>query len=347
MKESIYKINSVKHFYAGKPVLEIDDLEIEKGAIIGLSGPNGSGKSTFLRLLGLIERPVKGQILYNGKRVHPFSDDARFQITLMSQEPFLMKRSVFKNIAYGLKLRKVSDNVSGLAQQAMEMVGLSYEAYFRRPWYALSVGEAQRVCLAARLVLRPKVLLLDEPTASVDATSAQLIRKAAVKARQDWNTTLMIASHDRQWLYDVCDHVLNLYQGKIIGSENQNVVSGPWEDLGNGFWGKKAGEDTELRMPAPPDRDASAIFKIFLKGQSDQEQGCFELKGTIMRLNLDKNLGKVFVSVRIGDLSLDMTLTREQAQQQKLFPGKIAEICYRPEEVKWISSGSGREFIPV
>ncbi len=105
MDTPIFEIRSLNHSYAGKTVLAIEHLKVQPASIIGLIGPNGSGKSSLLRLLGLIERPTQGEILFNGRRVEPFSDEARFRITLLPQEPFLLKRSVLNNVSYGLKLR--------------------------------------------------------------------------------------------------------------------------------------------------------------------------------------------------------------------------------------------------
>ena len=108
----------------------------------------------------------------------------------------------------------------------------------KRPWYALSGGETQRVALAARLVLKPNVLLLDdEPTAGVDGASAQLIRQASLNARREWGTTLIIASHDWHWLYDVCDEILHMYNGRIFGTGRESVVLDPGRS-----WGKIFGE---------------------------------------------------------------------------------------------------------
>jgi tungstate transport system ATP-binding protein len=152
----IYEIRSLKHSYGGEPVLSIEHLTVKQAHIVGLIGPNGSGKSTLLRLLGLIERPTQGEIFFNGRRVEPFSDEARFLITLLPQEPFLMKRSVFNNVSYGLKLRGNGRDIVDKVTQALSLVGLDSKEFARRPWYALSGGEAQRVALAARLALKPK-----------------------------------------------------------------------------------------------------------------------------------------------------------------------------------------------
>ena len=224
-----FEIKALRHTYDKAQVLNIEHLTLAGGAITGLVGPNGSGKSTLLRLLGCIERPSEGQIEFNGHAIRPFCETARFQIALLPQEPFLMKRSVFSNVRYGLKLRGEREGLVDRVQQALALVGLPADRFANRPWYALSGGEAQRVALAARLVLKPKVLLLDEPTANVDAASAQLIRKASMRARQKWGTTLVIASHDRQWLYEVCDEVLHLFNGRIFGTGYETIVFGPWK----------------------------------------------------------------------------------------------------------------------
>ena len=119
----IYEIRSLKHSYDGEPVLSIDHLTIKQAHIVGLIGPNGSGKSTLLRLLGLIERPIRGEIFFNGRRVEPFSAEARFLITLLPQEPFLMKRSVYNNISYGLKLRGNGRDIVDKVTQAPQSKG--------------------------------------------------------------------------------------------------------------------------------------------------------------------------------------------------------------------------------
>ena len=128
-----------------------------------------------------------------------------------------MKRSVFNNVAYGLKLRGNGRKIATKVDEALTLVGLPGQVFARRPWYALSGGEAQRVALAARLALKPSVLLLDEPTASVDAASAQLIKEASLRARSQWDATLIVASHDWQWLYEICDEIWHLFKGKIFG----------------------------------------------------------------------------------------------------------------------------------
>jgi tungstate transport system ATP-binding protein len=334
----IYEIRSLKHSYGGQPVLSIDHLTVKQANIVGLVGPNGSGKSTLLRLLGLIERPTRGDIIFNGSRVQPFSDEARFLITMLPQEPFLMKRSVFNNVSYGLKLRRNGRDIVGKANDALSLVGLASEDFARRPWYALSGGEAQRVALAARLALKPKVLLLDEPTASVDAASAQLIKEATLRARQELGTTLIVASHDWQWLYEICDEILHLFKGKIFGKGRETIIFGPWQKLKTGKWGKILSDQQQLQVSPPPNQEAAAVIDI-LSVSHDHPTATGEdivLSGTVSRLSLERKTGRLFATILVGDFPFNVKIAFEQVKEHTIFPGKTIFIRYRLDQIKWI-----------
>ncbi|SPD75358.1 ABC transporter related protein [uncultured Desulfobacterium sp.] len=338
METPIFEIRSLAHSYDKKPVLDIDYLQVSDSSIVGLVGPNGSGKSTLLRLLGMIERPGKGEIYFNGHEAGPFSVDARFNITLLPQDPVLMKRSVFANISYGLKLRGDSDDIGARVSHALSMVGLASEEFSRRPWYALSGGEVQRVALAARLALKPKVLLLDEPTANVDAVSAQMIKEAALKARRDWGTTLIIASHDHQWLYDISDRILHLFRGKICGSGRENIVFGPWEKLKDGTWGKFLSDDQIIRVSEPPGESAAAIIDSleFLENISDKTDTDACLQGIVLNLSLDRSSGQIFITLSVGVNTFTISMIDQQIRANNLYPGKPLTVCYSPCKIKWV-----------
>jgi tungstate transport system ATP-binding protein len=336
--QPIYEINHLKHRYGSQTVLAVDQLTIRPASIVGLLGPNGSGKSTLLRLLGLIERPTQGDVWFNGRPVEPFSAGARFEITLLPQEPFLMRRSVYKNVAYGLKLRGLTQHIPARVHEALALVGLNGDQFIKRPWYALSGGEAQRVALAARLALKPKVLLLDEPTASVDAASAQLIREASLQARQELDTTLIIASHDWQWIYEICDEVLHLFKGRMFGIGHENIVFGPWSEITPGVWGKAFTDQQHFITPRPPNKDKAAIIERLAisasgKPKDDNDQ---VLRGTVTRLNLAKNTGQLFATILVGDQAFTVQQDLEPAKKQGLFPGRTIYILYKPGDIKWI-----------
>lgn len=210
----IISLEKVIQSFSGRTVLNVEHLDINPGEIIGLAGPNGSGKSTLLRMLAFLDSPHSGTIKFMNMPTSNKPGAVHRQVTLLVQEPYLLKRTVHANIAYGLRVRNKSD-ITTKVHNALVEVGLAPESFSNRQWFELSGGEAQRVALAARLVLKPKVLLMDEPTASLDYQSAILIRTAALAARDKSGTSLIIASHDLAWLEEVSDKIIHLENGCI------------------------------------------------------------------------------------------------------------------------------------
>ena len=192
----LYRCRDLTQCYGGRTVLRLPELSVARGEVLALTGPNGAGKSTLLRLLAFLESPASGELCFHGTPGRPPRQD----VTLLLQDPYLFKASVFENVVYGLRVRGRRHDLRQAAEGAMLAVGFTPEQdMLRRSWKALSGGEKQRVALAARLVLRPLVLLLDEPTSSVDAASAKAI-ETAVRAAALAGTTVVAASHDMVWL---------------------------------------------------------------------------------------------------------------------------------------------------
>lgn len=337
----IYAVRDLIQRYAETPVLSVPSLEVASGAIIGLVGPNGAGKSTLLKLLAFVEHPASGEIRFQGRPEAPFSVRVRSQVTLLTQEPYLLRRTVYKNVAYGLRIRGFSGaELEKRVTEALRWVGLAPADFLGRPAHALSGGEAQRVALAARLVLRPLVLLLDEPTASVDAASAQQIRAAAFKAREAWGTTLIIASHDWGWLHDVCDTVYHVFRGRLLGNGTDNFLFGPWRPSHEaGVYERPVDGGGRLRVPAPPNDDAVAL----LSGEAIRigtEAGASDggLGGTVSRLAFQRRSGTVAVTVLAGDLALTIRMTPERLRSLGLTPGDAVGLDYPLSAVRWDAS---------
>ena len=193
---ALYQCRDLTQRYEGRTVLRLPELNIARGEVLALTGPNGAGKSTLLRLLAFLEEPASGELRFHGTPGRA----RRQEVSLLLQEPYLFKTSVFENVVYGLRVRGRRRHLREAAEEAMLAVGFTPgKNMLRRSWKALSGGERQRVALAARLILRPLVLLLDEPTSSVDAASARAI-EAAVRQAALAGTTVVAASHDLDWL---------------------------------------------------------------------------------------------------------------------------------------------------
>jgi tungstate transport system ATP-binding protein len=219
MSGLLYELKDVQQAYGNRVVLEIERLGIEENTITGLTGPNGCGKSTLMRILAFLEFPAHGTVLFRGTKKDPGDWEIRRRVTMLGQIPFLLRRSVYANVAFGLKARG-SSKITSKVNRSLEMVGLDPAKFSSRSWHELSGGEAQRVALAARLVLKPEVLLLDEPTASLDKESAELVKSAVLQARAKWKTTLVVVSHDLDWLSTITDRTLKIRDGRIQNSDD-------------------------------------------------------------------------------------------------------------------------------
>jgi len=340
LNANIYELRGIKHCYGDLVALGIEGISISPGTITGLVGPNGSGKSTLLRLLSFLEKPSQGEIYFRGNRIESSTLSARLQVTLLNQEPYLLKRSVMENIAYGLKVRGKNQGCEGRVQEALSWVGLSPREFAHRQWYELSGGEAQRVALASRLVLGPRVLLLDEPTSSVDATSATLIKEASLRAREQWGTTLLIASHDWSWLNEVCDEVLHLFRGNIIGSGMGNAIFGPWSSRPDGFSERRLASGKAIVVTAAPNEESVAVINpgsvSIHTDTSTEEVQKNALLGTISALALQKRSGKVLVTVAVDSIYFHAELSDNEVRDRMLFPGRHAWVCFHPRDISWV-----------
>jgi tungstate transport system ATP-binding protein len=250
-----------------------------------------------------------------------------------------MKRSVFDNVAYGLKVRGDHKRLKTRVYDALFLVGLAPDQFAGRMWRALSGGEAQRVSLAARLVLEPKVLLLDEPTASVDATSEQIIKEVALSARKQRGTTLVIASHDRQWLYEICDETVHLFNGKWFGSGMETLVFGPWKPLQDGRWAKVLNGSRMLVVPEPPHPDAVAVFHpdcLTLTPTADTGGADrHTLAGEITRCSLWRAHHRIAATVVVDNLGFTVLLTGEDIARHGIMPGQPVYLHYDAAGIQW------------
>jgi tungstate transport system ATP-binding protein len=205
-------------FQRGDFCLAIDHLQLESGQIYLLEGTNGAGKSTFLHLLALLLIPSAGTLAFSGEEVREEAQRQRLRrrITLVEQQPYLFATSVYQNLAFGLRLRDVRGELQDRRiRKALEMVGLA--GFEERQVRTLSGGECRRVALARAMVLRPQLLLLDEPTAGLDREVLPLFEDC-LAALKEQGTTVVIASHDKDQSRRLDGIVLTLEQGRLCPS---------------------------------------------------------------------------------------------------------------------------------
>lgn len=337
----LYDIKNITHRYNGGPVtVDIKSLQVREGSVTGLVGPNGSGKSTLLKIFAFLEPLSGGKIFFDGEDCAGRAVESRRAVTYLLQDSYLLKRSVYDNIAYGLKLRGETNGMQERIDDSLRRVGLAPEEFASRQWYQLSGGEIQRAALASRLALHPKVLLLDEPTANVDEASAQLVKDAAISAWKEWGTTVIIATHDLVWLHEVSTDIVSLYHGRVIGLGVENIIRGEWRANGDRIlyllpdgqcvWGVRGGPGDIAAAVLSPDKIEISSAEQAING------GHNVLKGTVTQMALERGTGNILLSVDVCGLILKARTTEEQVRNGKIFPASRVALSFSDSDLCWL-----------
>lgn len=226
--EYIFKIRKLVKEYEGKRILDIDELNVEKGKTTAVIGPSGAGKSTLLSILNGLDLATEGEIEFDGRLMGKKPDiEMRRQMSMVFQKPVVFNTTVAENMAYSLKLRgmtksETAKRVEGIA----ELIGLQDKV--RQKAGTLSGGEAQRLTLARAMVFHPKVLLLDEPTANLDPANVAIMEKLIMHAKTEYGTSIVIVTHNMFQARRISDNVVFLLGGSIVESgEASQVFSRP------------------------------------------------------------------------------------------------------------------------
>ncbi len=214
--EAVLRLEGVTVRRGDAVLLSSVDVCIEAVTCTALVGPSGAGKSTLLRLLNRFEDPTDGVVSFRGQPLHALDVlQLRRSVVLVAQRPALLTDVVADEVRVAAP-NLTDDDVAGL----LERVGLSGD-FLTRTTGTLSGGEAQRLCLARALAVRPEVLLLDEPTSSLDAASAELVEESVAALVRD-GMTVVLVSHDVGQARRLSRRAVVLRSGLVV---EQGVVS--------------------------------------------------------------------------------------------------------------------------
>jgi iron(III) transport system ATP-binding protein len=219
-------IRNLSKIFRGKhdPVQALDDvsLDIREGELFTLLGPSGCGKTTTLRCIAGFEKPSAGKIDFLGRdftSIPPF----RRNIGMVFQSYALFPHmSIFENVAYGLRIRKLSRReIENRVNRIIQLVGL--EATQKRKPSELSGGQQQRIALARALVYDPELLLLDEPLSNLDAKLRVYMREEIRRIQQQAKVTTIYVTHDQEEALSISDRIAVMHAGKVsqIGSPDE------------------------------------------------------------------------------------------------------------------------------
>ncbi|VTS20470.1 amino acid ABC transporter ATP-binding protein [Streptococcus pseudoporcinus] len=239
------KISHLSKYFSGQKVLDDLSLDIEKGQVIALVGASGAGKSTFLRSMNYLEKPDKGMIQIDDFKVN-FETITNEEVLILRRKLAMVfqqfnlfeRRTALENVKEGLiVVKKLSDKeATAIAREELKKVGLTNrENHYPRH---LSGGQKQRVAIARALAMKPDVLLLDEPTSALDPELVGEVEKSIAQAART-GQTMVLVSHDMDFVSQVADKVLFLDNGKILESGSpEELFNHPKEARTKEFFNK-------------------------------------------------------------------------------------------------------------
>ena len=206
------ELQHIKKSYDGVTILEDINLKIKKGEIVSILGPSGCGKTTLLNLiLGLTEAD-QGKILFDGKDITGLPMEKRgFNIVFQDYSLF-PNLNVYKNITYGLK-NNPGISTEEEVEELIDLLGL--KEHLNKKIEQLSGGQKQRVALARTMVMKPRILLLDEPLSALDGVIKESIKEKIKEIARDFHLTTIIVTHDPEEALTLSDKVLIVNEGPI------------------------------------------------------------------------------------------------------------------------------------
>ena len=215
MSNDFLVLKNVTKAFGKSVVIDNLDLTIKRGTMVTLLGPSGCGKTTRLRLVAGLENPTSGQIFIDGEDVTKSSIQNRDICIVFQSYALFPHMSIGDNVGYGLRMQNVSkEERKQRVKEALELVDLA--GFEDRYVDQISGGQQQRVALARALVLKPKVLLFDEPLSNLDANLRRAMREKIRELQQSLGITSLYVTHDQTEAFAVSDEVIVMNKGKIM-----------------------------------------------------------------------------------------------------------------------------------
>jgi tungstate transport system ATP-binding protein len=330
-----FQLSQVVQRFDDQTILEIDSLELDMGGIYGLLGPNGAGKTTLLNILGILTPPASGNVKVFGETVvykEAILQSYRKQIVLVSQNPILFTTTVFKNMEFGLKLRQFSQNQRNkIIEESLDLVGMRHMMHARA--HKLSGGETQRVAIARALALSPKVLLCDEPTASVDLEHQSVVIDLLRQVNLEKKMTVVFTTHDRIQATNLAHQIIFLDHGKISPAPYENLFTVTVADHSDDQSQCNIYKRVDLLMHQTPSGDAKIIIdpaKIGINQTTIPTPGNV-LVGKVIQINEEFEMVRLFVD---STIRLNVLIPKEHYQREGILVGAQVKLFISPEAIQ-------------
>lgn len=206
------ELKKIRKSYEGIEVLKNINLKIEKGEIVSILGPSGCGKTTLLNLILGLTQVSEGRIIFDGEDITQMPMEKRGFNIVFQDYALFPNLNVYENIVYGLK-NKPNISTTKEVQDLINLLGLG--KHLTKKIEELSGGQKQRTALARTLVMKPKILLLDEPLSALDGVIKESIKQKIKEIARDFKLTTIIVTHDPEEALTLSDKVLIVNEGQI------------------------------------------------------------------------------------------------------------------------------------
>lgn len=328
----LYEMRNIGRTIGDHVILDIEHLQLPEGAVTAVVGPNGAGKSTLLKLLAFLETPSSGEIIFDGKNARDENIlDLRRSVTLVNQAPLLFRGTVSKNVAYGLMVRGVPKHEwPHRVAEALKMVDLA--GYENRSVRVLSGGEIQRAAIARALVFRPRVILMDEPTAGVDAARVEMVETVIKNLNKNFGANIVFSTHNIGQAFRLTENVISLSGGVIVDEHIENVFSGRVENE-NGAAFFIVREDLKFKINSQKSGSVRCMIPasaIDIQSSPNVAESLNRLQGTITRMELRRENVRLRIE---GKVNLRAEVAREKIVELGIFPGSRVVATFKPEAI--------------
>ena len=304
-------IKNLSKRYDKKSAIENINIELEKGKILCILGPSGCGKSTILKSIGGFLNLDTGSIILDGKEISKLDAADREVATVFQSYALFPNLNVIENVSYGLKFRyKDKRKIRELALEMIEKVGL--EGYEKKEISSLSGGEQQRVAFARSLVIRPKLLLLDEPFSNLDAKLRVQMQAQIKKLQREFDISMIFVTHDQAEAFSIADKIILMNKGNIIQVDTPiDLYNTPRDRFSLEFIGKANIYGDKYIRPEMieilKDGEEAIVKNISFKGDIiDLAVDTKEVKGLkiqILNRKQNYNIGdKIYIKYEMEDL---------------------------------------------
>ena len=221
--ENIISLRNIVVEFDGEKILKNIDLDIRDKEFVTLLGPSGCGKTTTLRIIGGFLTPTSGDVMLDGKRINDLPPHKRDVNTVFQKYALFPHLNVYENIAFGLRIKKVSEKeIVRRVGEMLELVNLT--GFEKRSIQRLSGGQEQRVAIARALVNHPKILLLDEPLGALDLKLRKDMQTELRKIQQALELTFVYVTHDQEEALTMSDRIVIMDKGEIQQDDDPNTI---------------------------------------------------------------------------------------------------------------------------